>query len=786
MKFQILLDTFEIEKHPSTMHIYCGRDYLRACEAIDLALKEAQSIRVAVHNQAMATWFDQYRGIPGIEIKRLDPISLLAYNLNIPVSGIPRELQEDPKYVIDEDLIDEAQRDKLQDGQSVISWVLKHVLGEVWLTTRIDDPIALGKIITALAQLSSLRLSPTTLALLDLHLMDLAIENQHSGIINWIREGLMSGRAKQLLMARIISNYPVEIQAKALQFDDSWANLALLPDRVTTLTMVPLEACQGLTIPRGFSEEVRAFIREQINNIGIKAVLPYISGVLEEEQIILSKYIEERYAEIDETWVPVFDELEKKFGNVYPAASFICWLQRIRPPAKPKAIRNEFTYGNVLLWATEEYFPFYTWACIVNRLSITEDNVTNFEEWLVANYRVLTKSDAFAPLAIRELLATHSDNCTPLLIVIDGLPWEYAGYLQKQIASFGEYYVDVRPGFAGIPSATAYAKHSLIAGKLTDQLTAQDDANISYSKQFAEVLNYTESDTLVGRPSMGNLSQLVQEKKKAYLYLVNRADQMIHEPAQSEARRESIYAMLSDLVSQIYEAIKMFMKLHQENLAVIITSDHGFTELPQSSKVINVAEDIAGYVSHNRLLHTPDDNYPQIEGLQLIGRDILPGFQGTLQIAKGYSCIKAKPKGATHGGLTPQEIIVPIIVLNTAESSRYNMPEVGILGEVRRGRAVNPLKITIVNSNSLPMTLEEIRLRLIKIETRLPQKIGPNGTLELDAFLDGSKLAQETVRIIGVISTNFGGISRSDEVDREYPTVGAALADSDFESEFYI
>jgi hypothetical protein len=96
-------------------------------------------------------------------------------------------------------------------------------------------------------------------------------------------------------------------------------------------------------------------------------------------------------------------------------------------------------------------------------------------------------------------------------------------------------------------------------------------------------------------------------------------------------------------------------------------------------------------------------------------------------VPRGYQYIKRRPTGWTHGGLTPEEVIVPLLHL-TPQRTPVQPVAVELHGALRAAQAAT-LTVEIVNPNPFPLdaVILEIDGKPIKID-----QIAPSSTQQTE------------------------------------------------------
>lgn len=788
MNVRILLDPYRTQVQPGIYHVDTQTDYVGACRRIDGALLQKEQLDVAVHNPAMKSWFDHYRICNDVTIEVCDPCEMLAKALGLAYEDLPQEIRDDPNVILSESLLEHARVRPRTAGEDVISWLLAVTLGPVWSRNSISSQQEVLELVSGLASGPAETGTHSTVRALRNRRVDAwRSSSRYASLIRWIFGGSPRKRAESLLLCRVIWAYPEEVRRRALQFDGRWAELSQLSDLPDIMQLIPLAACRGRSAPSGYATVIREYLCSTLNSHSLGGVLPFLSGYLEEEAKAVKGYLEQNAGRIDESWSDPLRDAERIFADSGLSRPLVSFLHRLQPVPRPTPLQPGDPWRKVRSWLEQEYFPFFAWCLTTKRLQETSCSVAEFEDWLLENYDALTRTDAFAPYALREILRASSSRKSVLLVIVDGLPWGYAASLRSLLSEQGLKCTKLYTHITTIPSLTATAKLSLVCGQLPGQVGSGGENQPDYAQMFASALGITGSDVAYGTSLDIGIVDMVREYKKAYLYLFNDVDQqLIHRPLSHDMRHSQIESSLAQLAGDIASAKQEFVTMYGEELTIAITSDHGFTEVPKDTHVLKLPTGHTWEASHGRVVRCGSVTDVSVAGIVAIDGRILGGMGAVFLVSKGYVCLEARPRGAVHGGLTPQEMVVPTLVIDTSADVQYRDIELGVVGEIRRGRSSNPVNLELVNSNSVPVVVKSISLQLLSIETGTPLRIGANAAATLQATVDATTVRQEQVNVTGVIVVDFGGETFETGISQILNTTGAATIDRSFEDEFEV
>jgi len=167
---------------------------------------------------------------------------------------------------------------------------------------------------------------------------------------------------------------------------------------------------------------------------------------------------------------------------------------------------------------------------------------------------------------------------------------------------------------------------------------------------------------------------------------------------------------------------------------VCICSDHGYTELPEKIPVISM-----NTKSKSRSTNDVNSEWNP-ENVWKLSPEIF-GLNKPMAIPFQYGCFGSKPRGASHGGCTPQEMAVPWMTFSKTKPVSLMPITVSIEGAVFRRRKENPVKVCISNPNLYAVKLLQLKIESMAIPDIFPITIGAQSVVKRDAQLDGSDIS---------------------------------------------
>ncbi len=782
---RLLIDPFGTQEGAAIYHVSSQADYVAACRAIDQALVDERRLEIAVHNKAMASWFDGYRQSPLVTVEICDPCQMLASALRVDVEDLPSEIKDDPKVIVSASLLRCAEVNPRKQEQDVVSWLLGHIFGGLWSKTTIDSAQDVTELVSALATAAPVGMVCGALeALRKKRVEEWQRRSVHANLVRWVFAGDPRRRAETLLLCRAIWGYPPETRQRALEFEGRWAELCQLPELSSVMQAISLDSCVGIHVPAGYSRTVRDFLTHALAEHSFPATAGFLSGCLEDERTVILAYLAENAELVDDTWADALHKAVRTFSRGAGSKGMVEFLHRLQPVSPPTPIRSTDDWTRVSSWAEYEYLPFWAWCSATRRLHRTTSSVDQFQEWLLVNYDALTRTEAFAPYALRMILKELLGRLTTLLVIADGLPWVYGASLSSLLGERGINHVSQRTCLTTIPSLTDVAKRSLVCGQLPGQIGGAGDSERGYGEHLASMLGLQAGELVCATSMDSSLTDMMRRRGQAYLYLYNEIDrQLIHAPLSHEVRHARVQSSLAELASDIAAARQEFQNTRGEELAIVVASDHGFTDIPRESPQVTIPDNDGWEISHGRIAHREGLSEVVVPDAVLVGPSMLGGLAVSFIVPKGYAYLETRPRGATHGGLTPQEMVVPMLIVRTSVEA-YRPVEVAVNGAIRRGRSDNPVTIQLVNGNRQPLTVRHIGLDFVSLSLPRQLIIPPDSVVELRATLDARSIREDQMRLTGEVVVELQGRCEATHILQTVRTIGAAVIDRSFEEDF--
>lgn len=281
--------------------------------------------------------------------------------------------------------------------------------------------------------------------------------------------------------------------------------------------------------------------------------------------------------------------------------------------------------------------------------------------------------------------------------------------------------------FAMLPSVTSISRKAALAGQLPSQIDISNDDTTPFMESWRKRGYEVEIVEQVDK-----LPEAIQSPAQIYLLIYNRLDEIAHRPEHRLTNRQfEIETQLNYLAGKVEEAMEVLGQLG--DAYVFVSTDHGSTSLSENAVKLDVppsAKLDETFEQHRRFIRIADTSALNQHDWFVLSADSF-GLPETYAVAKGERFIERKPGGYTHGGFTPEETIIPMIVFQPGSVPTELLLSFAHISEpVRRGR-IQSFRLAVDNPFSLAITSLEIFLPKFGIHTKLT-RIPPTTRIETE------------------------------------------------------
>ncbi len=674
-----------------TLLVSTSSEYPKMCLELLSAWCEKRSLKLVVQDLLVCQWTHRYANLfPGVTAVDFDPLKELRDYLG--VSSLPSDLSA--QDVVDLDLL--ALPGPARPLGDAKSYILGNLVGSCWEAENIPDGWE----------------HFTTLV--DWHLESGGTVPEHRLIQKWIKgrkaswvgnretsaqkayEWLFSeptSRAKLLLCAQILQKYDYAMREDWIRRTASCSDA--LPSFIPVSQIPSISRAQSVIAQ--LNRRAKVYWKHISDDTEIPDVLSQMSGELLGELEGIGAHLTRRR---DKCTRPLLLELHHHFSTLESGEHIFDKLETLVAPPKPKEPDEKWGWNDWSLWVTQEYLRYREWLQEHNQRDIFVENyAAKYADWLYRSYPTLKQE--LSPLiygCIERVLELVRQDFVVLWLVIDNLPWVYGFEFTDYLTQAGLLVENPIPRLSMLPSETETSKRALIGGRLPRDLEPQAD----YNKL---VWNQCQDLTVRYASNEPSFDKLISKEAKVYLYQYDALDAASHrfDVHRKQTRRASLHWLAQQTSSAIQSLQVLF-----ENVVGVVDSDHGSTLLPSGVHTLRLPPRVSkDPAKHCRFAFVPSHlGVDQAEWYFLGAAEF--GLSQHCIVARGHSCIGRRPQFSTHGGLTPEETVVPHIEFKMAETPAWIPIEVRYEGNPIRPHRQEVINLKVRNLNQT--RLSEFRL----------------------------------------------------------------------------
>lgn len=415
--------------------------------------------------------------------------------------------------------------------------------------------------------------------------------------------------------------------------------------------------------------EIRLHIKQlEANNDAAEAfenLIEHTSGFLEDELHALIKLLRDKKEEISsqdiKRVIRKFVYLQNQ-PHIAQVLNDLDLLISVPVPAEPQ---DSWNLDQWLDWAVKEYLPYRFWLENTSQLGDQiGDMAGKYSDWLFAHYgELLYNSNRMAwkaVLGLREKIKSHTGPV--LIVVIDNFNLKYYQILQQQLQQQGFFEQDRQYCLSMLPTFTEVSKKCIITGHYEPFIGSYSDSvRAAWEPKLGKKVCY-----------LANIIELRQTtERNSDVYFLNYipVDMVLHQSDSQTgiSHRQSIQSYLMILAQDIRAFANRLGA--DRDLMVVFTSDHGSTRIP--SQTVNVLKDVFykknAIDEHHRYMIVSDEDATklskQIEyDCYLFKRTQYHLPQNYLVARRLYRFLPTNDSAYIHGGLTPEETIIPLAI----------------------------------------------------------------------------------------------------------------------------
>jgi hypothetical protein len=403
------------------------------------------------------------------------------------------------------------------------------------------------------------------------------------------------------------------------------------------------------------------------------------------------RYFKQHPADLSfESWRALRPFLERQERNEF---------QGLLPPQPPKPVPQ--APETVLTWFKQEYLPYRNWQLthqIEAARPIIQERAREFAFWYLENYpRALSGGALRTFLSFERALAISRDNLQSIVLVVvaDGLHVADAEELLRHVRELtSRLSVGSDLAFAALPTITQFCKEALFRGVPPVHTSQVEPLGKVLKEQVLPV-------------------SILQEAKTGEIYLWR-----VLEPDHTYHHRNLYETLAHDIDSQLQAIARNIAFIVEQvpahlPLEIILTSDHGrLLALSERTLPIPLGMESHGRAAWGKIQRQYSSNGYEIQGQVVFCDADHFGMTEAFAVPLDEKAFltndnKSGKEWFAHGGLYPEEVIVPWIVL--ARDCIPPKVEIRITGRANAGQR-GKLIVTLLNLGDIDLTLNDLSL----------------------------------------------------------------------------
>jgi hypothetical protein len=465
---------------------------------------------------------------------------------------------------------------------------------------------------------------------------------------------------RNLVIVRLMQTYPEEIGTRVL--GKAYPDIRKLH---LDLRNVPINLA-GID---GAIDEIRLYLRgktDKLNPHDFLSLLEDVSGFLEIEFDLLIRVVNIGVIEVNDNLIR---KIRSKFiflNNSPSIAQSLSNLDLMITKSAPSLPESSWNENEWIDWAINQYFPYRFWLENTGQLDDHIGELASlYADWLYKNYGdLLYHSDQMAWKFVFNLGHQIKSNSEPVLIVIvDNLNAKFYPELKHHLEKNRFYEDSLAYGISMLPSCTEVGKKCLMTGHFSPF------TGTGYAKHVEKIWGERLNKNIKYIPNIGAIREINNREHDVYFLNYLPLDIILHQSekktglSHSQAIRSSVASLADDILS-------FSRRIGAErNLKVVITSDHGSTLIPKGT--VNVLK--GNYYKnkaidkHHRYLALSDGEINDLpENVQydcyIFEKGVFDINTNYLVARRLYRFLETDEDSYVHGGLTPEETLVPLAI----------------------------------------------------------------------------------------------------------------------------
>ncbi|MGD7035682.1 PglZ domain-containing protein [Methylotuvimicrobium buryatense] len=340
----------------------------------------------------------------------------------------------------------------------------------------------------------------------------------------------------------------------------------------------------------------------------------------------------------------VSDALAQKVATFSsPEASLLA--KKLKQASYP-LLANSASVEEVLAWS-EGYFEYCRHAFSYKQ-TLDETINGSFADWLLTQNARISRSESYWLYCSQQITKFLNTDYAVVVIMVDALSALNRDVLLAELESLTQQEqlaLASETLFAPLPTLTEVGKMAVLTGKPANQLP--NDQETALRETYQAFLPEPHS-LKVGRSWRESKNEILDAQTKLFVIFENELDERLHDCVSFEKHRGDLKPISHRIKSKIKTLVKDAQQLGRD-IVFFITADHGMTVTQAFYEGVPFG-DIKERCFKSKVTNTEiPASFVQID------RYVIPKQRWRLT-TDGH---------LAHGGLTPEEVLIPFITLTT-------------------------------------------------------------------------------------------------------------------------
>jgi hypothetical protein len=650
--------------------------YVDACYKIAQLIRSEESLKIWARSRTHFTWLKNFIGQLNItarfEEKTARSILAEKWNVNL------------PHWLSDTDVLDYNLLDLKIDAKTFMGFeerFLTHFLDSVFQREQINAN-DIPDVIESLTENETKKLFKQY-PLLQRCLQSKCDSWAATGNQKWIEDFCKQISVdylqvwKSLTFWSGLNSYPKEL----LEY-------VMTPEQISFVKKIPPEALSALPFNSEAQDQIVTQIEiffskisEELNSSSeFQKVVASTSGKLYKEYQLVIDLLNRKQFEPTQADIKAVQEKFRSCPNV--SGFQLKSLNNMIKPKKPSILEEggEWNHTEWINWITKEYVPYRNWQIYNNYYDDeVEKTVIKFTDWMIDNYiSIHGNPDLSLAYSLEKITSDASKRELIIVVIIDCLPLQFMEIVDEILRNIGLHRHYLKHKFAGLPSTTEFNKSALLNGKWQHE---QEESYENILKRRSKTDWKTAKTIYLPNLKAFDNMTIQQESTIAVLNFLE-SDELFHSDVESKnATYEDEFYRIFSRVSEIIKKLSNDWNGPSDLFSILIATDHGACRILDEEKksfdsliIKKMFED-----EKYRFSSIPKDKENDIpQNLWLLGHKFIPPFNSdkkTYFLPKGHNTVRhaKRVSGYMHGGVTPEEILVPFAKYKLIEAAWKNI-----------------------------------------------------------------------------------------------------------------